>query len=64
MCTKSMLRTYKQIVSGDITELYVKVNINACERSVLAQLRMGILPIRIEIGRLTNLKQSERICQI
>jgi hypothetical protein len=31
---------------------------------MMAQLRMGILPIRVETGRFTNLKLNDRLCQI
>ena len=31
---------------------------------MLAQLRMGILPLRIETGRYTNMKIQDRLCQI
>ena len=44
-------------------ERYVKLNMSSRERSIIAQIRMGILPIRIETGRFTNLKINERICQ-
>ena len=62
---KPKLRLFKQIMhEDDDTEKYVKLNISCGERSILAQLRMGILPIRIESGRITNLKLDERLCQI
>ena len=48
---------------GEI-EKYVKLNISSGERSMLCQLRMGILPLRIETGRYTNMKLNERFCQI
>ena len=37
-------------------------NISRGERSVLAQLRLGILPINIEIGRYKNQPINERLC--
>ena len=36
----------------------------ANERSLLAQLRIGILPIRVETGIFVNLAVKERVCQI
>ena len=34
------------------------------ERSLLAQLRIGVLPIHIETGRFRNVKPEDRVCQI
>ena len=34
------------------------------ERSFLAQLRCGVLPLRIETGRFSGLKAEERVCQL
>ena len=45
-------------------ETYVKLNLSATENSMMAQLRMGILPLRLETGRFCNLKINERLCQI
>ena len=42
---------------------YVQMNIPGRQRSLIAQLRFGILPLRIETGRYINLKVEERICQ-
>lgn len=61
---KPKLRLYKQLMSDEDTELYVKLNITSSERSILAQFRMGILPLRVETGRFRNLKISDRLCQI
>ena len=45
-------------------ERYVQLNLSSGERSMVAQIRMGILPIRIETGRFTNLKIEQRLCQL
>ena len=37
-------------------EDYFKLNTNRQQRSLMAQLRCGILPIRIETGRFTNIR--------
>ncbi len=34
------------------------------ERSLQAQFRVGVLPLRIETGRYCNLKLEERICEL
>ena len=44
------------------TESYLTLNITRQERSLLAQLRLGILPIRVETGRFRQEKLVERIC--
>ena len=61
---KPKLRLYNQISGTEGAELYVKLNLANSERSILAQLKMGILPLRIETGRICNLKSDERFCQI
>ena len=33
-------------------------------RSVLAQFRLGILPIRVETGRFKNLELKDRLCEV
>jgi hypothetical protein len=38
------------------------MNLNCRERSLVAQLRMGILPINIELGRYRNIPAHERFC--
>ena len=45
-------------------EKYVKLNLERNQRSILAQLRCGILPIHIETGRFTNIKAENRFCSI
>ena len=69
------LRTYIQFKSIYCTESYVKMYLTRYERSLLAQIRSGILPLRIETGRYYNVKDDitkkmrkmkveERTCQI
>ena len=61
---KPKLRLYSKVKQCLETERYVKLNMTANERSMLAQLRMGILPIKVETGRFVNLKINERICDV
>ena len=56
------LRTYKLFKTQFKTETYVTQNLDRNERSYLAQLRLGILPIRIETGRYTREKLEDRLC--
>ena len=64
MKKKSKLRLYNVIKEDRDVEKYVKLNMLPSERSLLPQLRMGILPLRIETGRFIKLKPEERICQL
>ena len=69
---KPKLRTYKNTFK---TESYLFHFLSRQHRSFIAQLRLGILPLRIETGRFENIKDSltgrfcklkveERKCQI
>ena len=46
------------------TEEYVKINLTRPQRSILAQIRLGILPLYIETGRYTGVKVENRICSL
>ena len=60
------LRTYKVFKSTFGTEPYLLSMLSPNLRSLLAQLRCGILPLRIETGRFCSpyLPADRRICQI
>ena len=58
------LRTYILFKQQYMTEEYVKINLKRRERSVLAQFRLGILPIRIETGRFIGEKVEDRLCRM
>ena len=60
----SKLRTYITFKTEYNTEDYVKAYLPKQERSFLAQLRCGVLPLRIETGRFSGLKPEERVCQL
>ena len=62
--TKPKLRFYSIFKTELCTETYVMSNLLPSERSLLAQFRFGILPLRIETGRFVNMKEDERICQL
>ncbi len=51
LANKPKLRTYRTFKSELKQEKYLKMNLSRTERSYLAQLRCGVLPIRIETGR-------------
>ncbi len=58
------LDLYKQIKTTFETEKYLMLNIDRYEKSLLSQLRYGILPLRVETGRFVNEKRCERICTL
>jgi hypothetical protein len=62
--TKPKLRTYMKFKNTFTPEDYVQYCPSRRQRSLLAQLRLGILPLNIEIGRYRNKKVEERICEI
>lgn len=58
------LRTYITFKTDYETENYVKSYMSKQERSFLAQLRCGVLPLRVETGRYNGLRPEQRTCQI
>ena len=59
---KPKLRTYDKIKENYEVENYVVLNLERHQRSVLAQLRAGILPLQVELGRFRNIKLEDRLC--
>jgi hypothetical protein len=64
IAAKPKLRTYVQIKKSKETEEYLKINLNPSERSIIAQMRFGILPIAIETGRFTRTPLEQRLCPV
>ena len=60
---KPKLRTYAIFKTTFETEEYAKHCKNRKERSFMAQLRLGILPLAIETGRYRNVPLEERLCE-
>ena len=58
---KPKLRTYRLFKADIDIESYIKYHMSKRKRSLLAQFRFGILPLRIETGRYTNTPVDERI---
>jgi len=56
------LRTYKLYKTELAVKNYVSMNLNRQERSVAAQFRSGILPLRVETGRFRGEAVEERLC--
>ena len=61
---KPKLRFYRTFKKSQQLENYVKFNLTGAQRSFMAQLRFGILPIQVETGRFRNVKLEERICTL
>jgi hypothetical protein len=59
---KPKLRTYVVLKTSYEPENYVKYCFNRKNRSLMAQIRLGILPINIQTGRYTNIPIKERLC--
>ena len=57
------LRTYVLFKSNYCIEPYVYINMNRKYRSAIAQLRSGILPLEIEVGRWKGLDPEQRLCK-
>ncbi len=43
---------------------HLNSNLPKPERSLISQLRLGVLPLRIETGRYTRLQVHERLCEL
>ena len=59
---KPKLRSYRQFKKNFGTQNYVSLKIPKNQRSLIAKLRLGILPIALETGRFTNTPLNERNC--
>ena len=62
--TKPKLRTYVKFKCHISTENYVSQNINKYERSLLAKLRSGTLPLAVETGRFKCKQLCKRLCEL
>ena len=62
--SKDKLNVYNQIKSTFGAEKYLILNIDRYEKSLLSQLRYGILPLRVETGRFIGERHDERICTL
>ena len=65
--TKPKLRTYITFKEDIKVAPHISCNMSKYERSIItciSQLRLGILPLKVETGRCSNLKVEERTCLI
>ena len=58
------LRTYNTFKTEFKTEQCLLSSLSKPERSQLAQLRCGVLPLRVETGRYVGLALNERLCTV
>ena len=58
---KPKLRTFILFKDEYCTEKYLLYNLTKFERAIMAQFRLGILPIRVETGRFRNEAVNERL---
>ena len=58
------LRSYIKFKTCFKTEKYLTLNLIRNERSVMAQIRCGVLPLRVETGRFVGEQVSERLCKL
>ena len=59
---KPELRSYVMFKNIFKSESYVKMAHAKMSRSIFAQLRLGILPLEIEMGRFRNIPSENRMC--
>ena len=59
---RNKLRTYKLFKTTYVEEHYVKIIMQRNHRSTFAKFRMGLAPLRIEIGRYERLEEEQRAC--
>ena len=64
LVNKPKLRFYRIFKNTFKPETYVKLNLSVHERSQLAQLRFGILPLKVETGRFSNTPLEDRKCEM
>ena len=61
---KPKLRSFKKWKESFGTEPYVKLNLVRNKRSILAQIRSGTLPLKIETWRFVGIKYEDRLCNL
>ena len=62
--SKSKLRTYCLLKMSMETEGYLKANLDKHKRSLISRLRLGVLGLRIETGRFSQISYENRICEL
>ena len=55
---------YVQFKENYSTEPYVSFNLKRGQRSLCAQLRAGVLPLAVEVGRYSGTPEEQRVCAL
>lgn len=58
------LRTYRQLVVGLTPAEHLRTSLSRGKRSLVSQLRCGILPLKLEIGRYLRIPLEDRLCEL
>ncbi len=61
---KTKLRSFICFKDRSDTTTVVKANLSRIQRSLLAKLSSGTLPLELEIGRYTNVDEEDHLCRI
>ena len=62
--SKTKLRLYNMFKADFSQEDYFSLDVPKYHRSLFSQLRAGILPLQIEVGRYRNIPLGERLCTL
>ena len=62
--TKPKLRTFLEINDENEMRSLVKCNLPRNQRSLLSKLKMGVLPLQIELGRWKDVPLEYRVCRV
>ena len=58
------LRTFVKIHDNDNNKILVLKNLNRNQRSLIAKLKGGVLPLHLEIGRYKGSPIEKRVCHV
>ena len=61
---KTKLGIYNEYKNDYHVEKYCQIHLKRFQRSLLARLRLGVLPIQVEVGRYSNIPRQDRHCPL
>ena len=61
---KPKLRTFKIIQDFNQPKTLVEANLTRFQRSLITQLKFGILPLKLETDRYQGIPEDQRLCQL
>ena len=62
--SKTKLRTYNDIQDDDHRKSLLNANLSRSQRTLTAKLKLGVLPLQIEIGRCKDVALENRYCRV